>query len=396
MRTDWDVVVVGGGPAGLWFAKNAAEGGLKVLVLDRKKEIGTPVQCAEGFSKNGFQRLGIEVDDRWKGWEVSGAKVYAPNGKYISIPGEGYVIERKIFEKEMAKLATRKGATVLAFHEVYDIIKEDGKVSGVRASFLGEERDFYANIIVAADGFESRIARLAGLKTFQQAYHVDSGFEYQMAGINIDPENIHLFFGTKIAPRGYVWIFPTDEDTANVGIGIDGREEKTARWYLDKWIEDHKNEYNFDDASIIEVRGGGIPVGGLLKKMTTDGLMVIGDAAHQVHPLHGGGMFLAMEAGAIAARVAIKAHEKEDFSDTTLDEYNKIWWEQRGNELERLVKVRQMLEKLTDDDFNYLVDILTPEDILNISEGRFSALKVLVKKLLTHPRLASLFTKALS
>ncbi len=293
-------------------------------------------------------------------------------------------------------MATRAGATVLSFHEVHDVIKEDGKVTGVRATFLGEEREFRANIVIAADGFESMIARKAGLKTFQQAYHADSGFEYQMAGINIDADNIHLFFGTEVAPRGYVWIFPTDKDTANVGIGIDARIERTARWYLDKWIEEHKEEYGFEDASIIEVRGGGIPVGGLLKEMTTDGLMVVGDAAHQVHPLHGGGMFLAMEAGAIAAEVAALAHEKEDFTNKTLSLYNKLWWERRGNQLQRLVKIRQMFEKLTDDDFNFLVDILTPDDILAISEGEVEALKVLVKKLVKYPRLASLFARVIS
>ncbi len=396
MRSDWDVVVVGGGPGGLWFAKNAADKGLKVLVLDRKKELGTPVQCGEGFAKDAFYQLGIEPDPKWRGWEVSGAKVYAPNGKYIQVPGEGYIIERKIFEKELAKMATRSGATVLAFHEVFDIIKEDGKVSGVKAKFIGETREFYGNIVIAADGFESMVARKAGLRTFQQAYHADSGIEYHMAGIDIDPENIHLFFGTKIAPRGYVWIFPTGEDSANVGIGIDAREDKTAQWYLDKWIEENKDKYGFEDASIIEVKGGGIPVGGLMKKMTTDGLMVIGDAAHQVHPLHGGGMYLAMEAGAIAAEVAAIAHEKEDFSDKTLDLYNKMWWEKRGNQLERLVKLRQMFEKLTDDDFNLLADILTPEDVLNISEGRMQALKTMLTKLVQYPQLLQLFTKAIS
>ncbi|HID09287.1 TPA: NAD(P)/FAD-dependent oxidoreductase, partial [Candidatus Micrarchaeota archaeon] len=141
--TDYDAVVVGGGPAGLWFAKRAAERGLKVLVLERKKEIGTPVQCAEGFGLNGLKRLGIEPDPKWNGWKVSGAKVYAPNGKYVRIPGEGFVIERKIFEKELAKMATRAGARVLAFHEVTDVIKESGEIVGVRARFLGDEKEFY-------------------------------------------------------------------------------------------------------------------------------------------------------------------------------------------------------------------------------------------------------------
>jgi len=391
---EWDVVVVGGGPAGLWFAKNAAEKGLRILVLERKKEIGTPVQCAEGFDANHLKILGLEPDERWKGWEVKGGKVYAPNGKSITIPGNGYVIERKMFEKELAKLATRKGARILAFHEATDIIKEDGKVVGVRGSFLGEEKEFYANVVVAADGFESRMARLAGLNTTQTPYHSDSGFEYQMVGLDIDPDYIHLFFGNEVAPRGYVWIFPTDEDAANVGIGIDARSERTARYYLEKWMEEHP-EYGFRDASIIEVRGGGIPVGGFLKKMTLDGFLVIGDAAHQVHPLHGGGMFLAMEAAEIAAEVVARAHEREDFSDATLSEYTKLWWEKRGKELEKLVKVRQLFEQLTDDDLNFLIDLVTAEDLTKLSEGNLAPLLSIIPRLATRPKLAALFTKLL-
>lgn len=396
MKSEWDVVVVGGGPAGLWFAKNAAEKGLDVLVLDRKKEIGTPVQCGEGFGKDAFKELGIDPDPKWSGWEVHGAKIYAPNGKYIHIKGDGYIIKRKIFELELAKMATRAGATVLAFHEVYDVIKENGRPVGVKARFIEEHKEFYGNIIVAADGFESMVARKAGMKVFQQAYHADSGIEYHMVGIDIDYDNIHLFFGNEIAPRGYVWIFPTDKDAANVGIGIDARLDKPAKWYLDRWIEMNKDEYGFENASIIEVKGGGIPVGGIMKKMTMDGLMLIGDAAHQVHPLHGGGMFLAMEAATIAAEVAYIAHEKNDFSDKTLDLYNQMWWKKRGEQLKRIEKLRQAYEKLTDDDMNFLIDILTPEEIMAISEGEVNILALTLKKLVQYPRLLDVFRKALT
>ena len=220
MRSDWDVVVVGGGPGGLFFAIKAAEKGLKVLVLDKKQEIGSPVRCAEGLGIDAVRMLvdhGLPDSEKWKGHLVHGAYLYAPNGKSVYVPGEGYVVERTMMEKEMAKAATRRGAKVLARHDVFDVIKEDGKVVGVRARFLGEEREFYAPLVIAADGFESTIARLVGLNTFQPAYHVDSGFEYVMSGIEQDDDAIHLFFGTEVAPRGYIWIFPKDKDTANVG-----------------------------------------------------------------------------------------------------------------------------------------------------------------------------------
>ncbi len=395
MRSDLDVVVVGGGPGGLFFAINAAEAGLKVVVLDKKQEIGSPVRCAEGLGMDAVEMLlnaGLPDSEKWKGWKVSGAYLYAPNGKSVYVPGDGYVVERTMMEKEMAKAAARKGAKILARHDVYDVIKDGNKVVGVRARFLGEEREFYAPLVVAADGFESTVARLAGLNTFQPAYHVDSGFEYVMAGLNIDADAIHLFFGTEVAPRGYVWIFPKDKDTANVGIGIDARLDKTAKFYLDRWMREHDEEYGFSNASIIEVRGGGIPVGGFLKKMTMDGLIVIGDAAHQVHPLHGGGMFLAMEAAGIAAEVAVKAHEQNDFSDSTLDEYNKRWWEIRGGELENTLKMRYAFERLDDDDFNYFAELLSDEDILAISRGDVERIKgIALRALKERPKLALKF-----
>ena len=248
MRSDWDVVVVGGGPGGLFFAIRAAEAGLKVAVLDKKQEIGSPVRCAEGLGIDAVRMLvdsGLPDSEKWKGHLVHGAYLYAPNGRSVYVPGDGYVVERTMMEKEMAKAATRKGAKVLARHGVYGVIKEDGKVVGVRAKFLGEDREFRAPLVVAADGFESTVARLAGLNTFQPAYHVDSGFEYVMSGLNIDADAIHLFFGTEVAPRGYVWIFPKDEDTANVGIGIDARLDRTAKFYLDRWMQEHDGEYGY-------------------------------------------------------------------------------------------------------------------------------------------------------
>jgi digeranylgeranylglycerophospholipid reductase len=397
MNENFDVIVVGAGPAGISVADRCAEHGLKVIALEKDLQIGAPVRCGEGLGLGWFKRLNLPPNKDFAVQEIFGAVLYSPSEKKIEIRSDkvnGYIIERKAFEKFLARNAARKGAKFLTKTTVFDLIKEDNKIIGVKANFLGEEKEFYANVIVGADGVESTIARLAGLKTTNVLYHMDSGLQYEMAGIELDdPNMIHLFFGEKIAPRGYVWIFPKGKDYANVGIGISASNEKTARYYLDKWIKEHPK---IRKGAILEVNCGGIPVGGFLEKMTSNNLIVVGDAAHQVNPIHGGGMGIAIEAGRLAADVIKEAHEKEDFSDESLSIFNQKWFELRGNELKIILRKRQMFEKLSDQDFETLASAFTGEEIQKlVSKDLVQSAAIVTKKLIKHPRLAALLLKYL-
>lgn len=237
-----------------------------------------------------------------------------------------------------------------------------------------------SKVLVAADGVESTVARKAGLNTANKLVNLDSGFQYEMSSLNMeDDKKIILYFGNEIAPRGYIWIFPKGHDVANVGIGT-AMAEKPPKHYLDAFIED--NPDIFGSASIIEVNSGGIPVGGFLDNMVLDGFAVVGDAAHQVNPIHGGGLKEATIAGEIAAKVISKCIKNGDVSKRALSEYNRIWWSQRGKKLRMVEKLRHVTEKLTDDDLNMLVKELTGDILSELTRGnKFSALaKVLMKK----------------
>ncbi|MCX6799487.1 MAG: hypothetical protein NTW59_05340, partial [Candidatus Diapherotrites archaeon] len=189
------------------------------------------------------------------------------------------------------------------------------------------------------------------------------------------------------------WIFPKGKNVANVGVGISGNTEATAKSYLDSFIE--KNE-GLMGGSIIEVNAGTIPVGGFLEEMAADNLLVVGDAAHQVNPIHGGGIGIAMEAADIAAGVAAKAIKAKNFSHSFLRQYNKQWYAQRGEKLKSVLKRRHMLESLTDKDFETLANSLTGADVLKIAEGDLlQSAKVVAKRLVQHPRLAKVMLKYL-
>lgn len=397
MESKYDVIIVGGGPAGLRAAEKTAEKGLKVLLLEKDQEIGSPVRCGEGLGLGWFNRLNIKPEPEFAVQPVYGAVLYSPLGKELVVRFDritGYIIERRIFEKHLAREAARKGAKIIAKTTATDVLKEGNQVVGVKALIDGKETEIKAKVVVAADGVESVIARKAGLDTTNSLYHVDSGYQYEMAGIKIKhPDLIALYFSNKYAPRGYLWIFPKGEDYANIGVGILGSDTKTAKKYLDEWLE---TQHELKKGSKIIVNAGCIPVGGFLDKMALNGLIVVGDAAHQVNPIHGGGMGIAMEAADIAAEVIKEAIDKNDFSDKFLSQYTSRWYEKRGNNLKNILKKRKMLESISDKDFEVLVDSLSGEDVLKLAEGELiESAKLLTKKLVKNPKLAILMIKYL-
>ena len=393
---EYDVIVVGGSVAGLRSAEQLAKKGLNVLCLDKKQEIGVPKQCGEGLSLNHLRRLHIKPQSCWAVQKIKGAALYAPNGKKVEIDfGKtmGFVIERKMFEKYLAKKASKAGATIKVRSNVTDVKRIKDGVE-VKVSDLFAET-YNAKMVFACDGPQSSTANMLGLPIKIKPEDLDSGIQYEMTNIEFEqPELIHLWFGNNIAPRGYVWVFPKGKDHANVGIGIGAHIKGSAKAYLDKWIEKMPG---IKKGSIIEVNSGVIPVGGLLEKMTSDNLIVVGDAAHQVNPIHGGGMGLAMEAADIGASVAAKAFEKNDFSDNVLDEYNKIWWEKYGKRLMRILQIRYMMESLSDKDFNAIAESFTGEEIMLLQSGELAkSKKLIVKKLIKKPRLIRIMLRYLN
>jgi digeranylgeranylglycerophospholipid reductase len=378
-----DVLVVGMGPGGSGAAKTAAELGLNVLGVEKRAEIGAPKRCGEAISKTGMtERIGIEPNGPWIIQDINGAIVYAPNGEKIVIDygeTEGWVIERKLFDKHLAALAAKAGAKIIAKTEAKSF-RRDG--NGIVASLVSYENEVEvkAKIVIAADGVESRVARSLGINTSNKLSDICAGAQYEMAGVETRDKMIEFFFGNNIAPGGYVWIFPKGEGVANVGIGVRRPwAKKPAVEYLDDFIASRPE---LKDASILEVNSGGVPVGGFLETNVADNLIVIGDAAHHVNPIHGGGIPEAYMSGRIAAGVAAEAIKTNDFSAKFLQMYDKEWKNKRGSKLEKLVKVRNVMESMENDDLNWLAQYLTGEEIVDISksEGLVRLGKILMKK----------------
>ena len=393
LEKEYDVIVVGVGPAGSSVAKYCGEKGLKVLAVEKRQEIGSPVRCGEGLSRSAVERMGIKLDKRWVSKVIRGAAVYAPNGKKVAIDfngPEGWIIERKIFDKYLAKLATEKGAKILTKTEVIGV-KRNGSKLNVRMKSEGEDFEIICKVLVACDGIESRIARMMGINTTLSLMDIASCAQFEMTNVKIDPNRIEMYFGNNIALGGYAWIFPKGRKSANVGLGIRSPSAgKHAIEYLKDFV---KGREGLRKGSVIEVNAGGVPVGGLLENMVLDNFLIVGDAAHQVNPVHGGGIAESYIAGRIAGEVIAKAIKSGDCSKKKLSEYNEKWWESRGRKLKRLVKLRKVMETLSDEELNWLADYLKGNELVDLA--RASGLKKLGLLLMKKPRLVPLARKLL-
>lgn len=396
-----DVVIVGAGPAGSLCAKYLAQSGVDVLVVEKKQEIGVPKRCAEAVDFSVFQKVGIEPHPLWLIRRLYNAVLHAPNENCVKFGvrtqmESGCIIERKVFEKHLAKDAICAGAKYWLKTTAMRVLKEKDDVHGVVVEHMGIEKTIMAKITVAADGVDSKIAKSAGMDTVNPLNSYMSGFQYEMAGLNnIDEEAIHLYYGNTIAPGGYLWIFPKGNSLANVGVGINvlANRDKSAKHHLDSFIEDHP--LIFKGASPVEINSGGVPICQTVETLVGHGLMVIGDAAQFVNPVTGGGIDLAMLSGKLAAEVAVDSLKKDDVSRKKLGQYQKKWDSLYGNKLKKMYRLQNFINNLTDQDFNRLADILTSENLQELAEGRFSGfVKLVLKKMPSLAKFAVKFLKS--
>jgi len=355
MRSDYDVVVVGAGPSGSVAARLAAEGGLKVLLIEKRQEIGVPVRCAEAIGAD-LSRPFLDYDPRWVDATIRAFEVHNSCGQAVRLPPAEptLVVNRKVFDYQLALKAARAGAEVRTSTVAVGLVIENNSVKGVMIESLGHVETISARLVVAADGTESQVARWAGLKTVPSLSDYYVGVEFLLAGMQskMDHQICEYHLERSLAPGGYLWVFPKGEDTANVGLVItaDNGNNASALSYLERFVAQR-----YPKTSILAVIAGGIAVTGALKTLATDGLVVVGDAAHQADPLTAGGICLGMIAADMAMSVAVPALNAGDVRSSRLRGYETLWQERFGKMHQALYKVRKILNNMDQDRLDGLV-----------------------------------------
>lgn len=357
----YDVIIVGGGPGGCVAAKECAERGLEVLLLERHRELGIPVRCGEAVGIAGllefFDPDHPIVKKYRKKYKI---RFVAPNGTSLDLnhESEAAVLDRKIFDHELGVSAASSGAKIVAGANVTGLIREGDFVAGVAAEYQGKVYQIRSKIVIGADGIESRTGRWAGIKTMPKFKDIESCVQYTAAGNNFETDRLDFYFGKDIAPTGYLWVFPKHDGTANIGLGVNGICSKTkkASVYLNEFIKK-----NYSDCSIVNTTCGGVICGETLEQISGNGIMLVGDAAHQTNAISGGGIINAMKAGRIAAETASKALKTNDVSRRMLSEYDRKWDKIQGNANHKFYIIKGIIENISDDTLNSITEKLNKQ-----------------------------------
>lgn len=393
LRRSYDAVVVGGGPAGSAAALAAANEGADVLLLERKKEVGRPVRCAEGVPARKFESL-LEFDERWVSAVVNGGVGHSPSDITVrrDYPDVGYILDREVFERDLLGRAAAAGATTLLAAEARDVRVVDG---GAEVDVVCDGRvrgTVSCRAVVGADGVESVVGRKAGLTTALAPRDMNVCAEYVLAGAREEfPDYIHLFLGRCYAPGGYVWVFPKRNGLHTVGVGVTPTEAggRGPFHYLDAFVA-----RRFPGAKAVAVRSGAVPAAKPLPKIANDRMALAGDAARQSDPFSGEGICQALLAGQLAARAICRGLGNGNLS-RELRGYQDEWMSIYGNRYKQHYKVRRVILGMEDGEMDDTMEIL--RDKLDISKIKSSEIfATFLKALWKNPKLVLRFRHLLA
>ncbi|MFX0102228.1 MAG: geranylgeranyl reductase family protein [Candidatus Hodarchaeota archaeon] len=382
MSDEYDVIVVGAGTGGAIAARFAQKFGLKTLLVDRKarEDIGKKI-CGDALPGEIFDQLGIappkgdELDH-----EVKGARLLSPDGskefKMIDEKQAGYLVNRHKFGQRLVNDAISEGVEFWDKVHVKRAIQDGFDVKGIEITDSeGNLKTLRSKILIDASGFYSLIRDNVKSNYIEKDIAPEDTILCYREIVNIEgevdsPDYITIHLTQDLAPGGYIWYFPKGPNQINIGLGGPQEAGKKVGSIIKKRYEENvfkkyvKNEYD-----IVSSGAGAVPVRRPLWSLVDNGIMMVGDSACQVNPLHGGGIDTSMLAGYMAASTAKKAIEEGDTSINGLWEYNEEFMRGKGAQFAALDILRIALQHFTDEDLNFGLknEILSGEDILEIA-----------------------------
>lgn len=345
---DFDVVVVGGGPVGCYAAAGIAKNGFKVLVVEEHKSIGEPVQCSGLISPRTLTLVNAP-----KGLvlgEFSSACIMSSLGSELLINGDkihAYAVDRSAFDRYIAGQAREAGVEILTGARAA-LIKRNSRGFSINMAVEGREIAACCRLLIGADGVNSRTARWLGLPGAGGRINMYAG---EILLDRINREEIKVLLGQSFAPGWFGWVIPLTGRLARVGVGSI-LNNISPRYCFKRMIDSFPSI--FHHCREVRYTGGSVPFGPM-KKIYASHAMLVGDAASQVKPMSGGGLYTGLRGAQICSRVACKALSRDCLHDKALAEYQYLWDGEFSAEFGSGVKHREIYSSFSDNDLHKLL-----------------------------------------
>jgi digeranylgeranylglycerophospholipid reductase len=328
MDETYDIIIVGAGPAGSSAARAAALKGVKVLLIDQRQKIGVPVQCAE-FVPQWISRV-VEFSSTCVVQTVEKMMTHLPDGSTYEMKSPGYMLDRSLFDKELAASAVQQGAHISVQSRAAGLAP-DGVVIE-----RGKGKEFIrSKVVIGADGVRSSVAQWVGEKARKEII----ALQYEVV-IPRRHDTVEVFFSRE-AEGGYAWFFPKGK-TANVGLGTHPKKAATLVTLLTGFLDRLVDLKRLSGIQIVGKTGGAIPCEEPAQTVFGN-VLLVGDAAAHAHPVTGAGIFNAVTGGEMAGRISAEAVLDKNLNH--LQKYESEWREHFGKSLSHGVSRREFLEE---------------------------------------------------
>src|SRR5437762_7766423 len=375
MTEECDVLIVGGGPAGLAAAEAAAKLNARTVLLERQNEIGYPVHTSGGSWISDMKALAIPEN------------LYHPITKVVFVSPNcevllhyksavACVLDVRGVYQHLASRAIAAGAMLRVRHTVDTTIVENDRIVGVTAkNHVSERISIHAPVTVDASGFSRHLGVRTGMG---KAFHrYGYGAEYDLYAPNYPQDELFLIMGSRYAPRGYAWAFPRGNGRVRLGVGVLHPDcDDDARVYLDSIMYDLPQvSHKFKDASPIEYHTGLFPSEGPLERFSRDGLLLVGDAGGHGSTLVGEGIRFAIYSGQMAGSVAAEAVKAGNTSGAFLGLFDRQWRARFGRDMDIAYLINRRVANYSDAQWDNALDLmkrLTPTQVAQALRGDFS------------------------
>ena len=348
----YDVIVIGGGPVGSYVAYRLAGMGYDVMVLDKKEKLGGSVCCAGIISQRCVSSFAIDHNLVLR--QVSSAQLFSPSGKLIKLvrkETQACIVDRTAFDMAIVSRARDAGAQYLLNSPVKRI--EVGSTGvNVELTRQGEQLNFEARAVVIAAGFGSRLTERVGLGKISD---IVAGAQAEVETIGVD--EVEVYFGQEVAPGFFAWLVPTEPGRALVGL----LSRRSPGHHLKKLLSALLTQGKLvSDAVEMSYRGISLKP---LPRTYSRRLVAVGDAAGQVKPTTGGGIYYGLLCADMAADTLHRTLDDDDLSAKSLAGYEQDWKKKIGRDLMIGYWARKIFERLSDKRIDRIFNIIKSNGI---------------------------------